>query len=639
MSKNRKREDSKLLLGLISLALTLSLVPSLVYYLIRLFSGTSTVESTPFSIGTGLIIFLIPTCSWLYFVFNKMFNATYISDKQEMFRQINRYRKHFQIFYLPFSIAMVPVTSYIQRIIFPTTEQVASFIEVTLQVIAVPAIFFIPAYIILEYVLDRIFSPKLEEFIIPGEIRSFTSLSIQQKYLVIGLFMVLGAILLILNTFMSNITSLDVAQVIFLFMFTSITTVSFVTYYLTTEPKLKEMNNHLNDVVTGKMETTADLSITSQDNLGNLVQLYNAVVNRFSGIVGALQESEERHRTLFEQVPIGVYRTTPSGEFIAANPAIVKLFGYSSFEELVDKNAKQLSPKHEYPREKFVEIIERDGEIRGFESQIKDSSGTKIYVRENARAIRDENGNTVYYEGTAEDITERKKMEEELFRKERLAILGTMSGGIAHEIRNPLGAIKNSAYFLNLKLKNNGDQKVHKHIQIIDKEINRANKIITDLLNFSRVKPPSKEKTNISHLIEEIVGSISNESNKITTNLPKELPTVLIDPHQVRQVLNNLITNAIEAMPQGGEVEISVNLMNHGMIILVKDTGTGISKENQAKIFQPLFTTKGHKGIGLGLALSKQLVELNDGSITFESMENKGTTFSITFPTKDEESR
>ncbi|MFX0125184.1 MAG: nitrogen regulation protein NR(II) [Candidatus Hodarchaeota archaeon] len=626
-----KRYYRKTLFLLVLSAQVLSLVPSLIFYLLNISAGTTT---PPASLITGLSMFIIPNFLWLYYVFSNILQAFNLPNKQIMFKQLNKYRKHFQIFYLPFSIAIVPFATIINRRLLLPYEDLQILVEITLGNIAIPSIFFVPSYIILEYVLDRIISTKVSEILMTGEVHLFTTLSVLQKYLLISLFMVFGTFFFMLDALLPDLSSLDSLQIISTVLILCVPVISFISYYFTTEPKLKEINQHLSNVVTGSLDSTKELSITSQDSLGNLSQLYNATVNRFSLAAEALRESEERYRTLFEQVPIGVYRTTPSGKFVAANPVIVKLFGYSSFEEFSQETAMQLGPKYGYPREKFLELIEREGEVKGFESQIKGTNGSKIFIRENARAIKDKNGNTLYYEGTAEDITEKKEMEEELFRKERLAILGTMSGGIAHEIRNPLGAIKNSAYFLGLKLKNNEDQKLHKHLKIIDKEINRANKIITDLLNFSRVKPPSKEKINISHIIEEIYDSSSFEGVKITTNLPKELPTVFIDPLQIRQVLNNLINNAIEAMPKGGEVEIGVELMQRGIIIFVKDTGVGISKEDQGKIFQPLFSTKGHKGIGLGLALSKQLVELNGGSITFESVVNKGTTFTITFPTE-----
>lgn len=135
-------------------------------------------------------------------------------------------------------------------------------------------------------------------------------------------------------------------------------------------------------------------------------------------------------------------------------------------------------------------------------------------------------------------------------------------------------------------------------------------------------------------MIDEIIEnkSIVDQNIQIKINLPTELPKVFVDSQHISQVLNNLISNAIEAMPEGGELSIVAESIEHGIIVHVKDTGTGISDKNKGKIFQPLFTTKGHKGIGLGLALSKQLVELNDGSITFDSVLNKGTVFTIIIP-------
>ncbi len=577
--------------------------------------------------------------SWLYYVFSHILQAFNLPDRQKMFKQLNKYRKHFQIFYLPFSIAIVPIATIINRRILIPNEDLALVAEIVLENVAIPAIFFVPSYIILEYVLDRIISPKVSEHLSSGEVHLFTTLSVMQKYVIINLFMVFGIFLFMLDALLPDLGSLDSVQIIAMIIFVSVPVISFITYYFTTEPKSREINRHLSNVVIGNIDSTIELPITSQDSLGNLSQLYNATVNRFSLASKTLRESEERFRKLFEQSPIGVYRTTYSGKFLAANPVLVKMLGYSSSEEISQKSTELLNVELNYPRDLFLEKISKKGEVKGLEWEVTRPDGSLVVIRENAKAIRDSNGKIIYFEGTIEDITKSKKMEEELFRKERLSILGTMSAGIAHEVRNPLGAIKNSAYFLKLKLKEIEDLKVHKHIQIIDTEINRANKIITDLLNFSRVQLPSKENTNISDVINKILKELSTINVKIgiKVKIAPNLPKIFVDSHQIEQVIYNLTMNAIESMPEGGKLEIVTKIVGKEIFVNVKDTGTGILEKNKEKIFQPLFTTKGNKGIGLGLALSKQLMLLNNGSITFDSQVNKGTTFTIVFPVEMKE--
>lgn len=632
MSKNfDKGEYWKTLFFLVLSAQTLSLIPSLIFYLLNISAGTS---SEPASLITGLAMFITPVFLWLYYVFSHILQAFNLPDKQKMFKQLNKYRKHFQIFYLPFSIGIVPIATFLNRRILIPNEDIGIVVEIVLQNVAIPAIFFIPSYIILEYVLDRIISSKMSEYLSSGEVHLFTTLSVMQKYLLISLFMVFGIFLFMLDALLPDLRSLDSFQIIAMIFFISVPVISFIAYYYTTEPKSREINQHLSNVVLGNIDSTIELPITSQDTLGNLSQLYNATVNRFSLASETLQKSEERYRTLFEQSPIGVYRTTYSGKFLAANPVFIKMLGYPSSEEISQKTLEQLDAELNYPRDLFLEKISKNGEVKGLEWELTKPDGSLIVIRENAKAIKDSNGKIIYFEGTIEDITKSKKMEEELFRKDRLAILGTMSAGIAHEVRNPLGAIKNSAYFLKLKLNKNEDQKVHKHIQIIDTEINRANKIITDLLNFSRVKLPSKENTNISNIINEILKELSSISDKIEikVNIPPDLPTIFVDPLQIEQVIHNLTLNAIESMPEGGKLDIVSKIVGKEIVVNIKDTGTGILEKNKETIFQPLFTTKGNKGIGLGLALSKQLMILNDGSITFDSEVNKGTTFTIAIP-------
>jgi signal transduction histidine kinase len=157
----------------------------------------------------------------------------------------------------------------------------------------------------------------------------------------------------------------------------------------------------------------------------------------------------------------------------------------------------------------------------------------------------------------ARDISERKQMDEELVRKEKLVTIGQLASGVAHELRNPLGVIGNSAYFLNMKLKD-ADKKVQKHIDILQRDVHRANRALTNLLDFSRVRPPSLEKGNVNSIITDTLADIKVPENiSVEIHLNDELPEILVDPDQIRQVFLNLISNAVQAMPEGGLLEIN----------------------------------------------------------------------------------
>jgi len=220
---------------------------------------------------------------------------------------------------------------------------------------------------------------------------------------------------------------------------------------------------------------------------------------------------------------------------------------------------------------------------------------------------------------------------EELARKERLALLGQLAGGVGHELRNPLGAIGNAAYYLRMRLGDAEDVKVRKHLGILDGEVRRANKIVSDLLDFSRVKQPKRVSARVSSIVTDVLARQPRpDTIRLELAVPDTLPAIAVDPDQVSQVFLNLVINAIEAMPDGGALTIRSEVLGDTVITSVSDTGNGIPPENLEKIFQPLFTTK-TKGIGLGLAVSRRLVEANGGTLTVSSDVGRGATFSVAF--------
>ncbi len=227
---------------------------------------------------------------------------------------------------------------------------------------------------------------------------------------------------------------------------------------------------------------------------------------------------------------------------------------------------------------------------------------------------------------------ELRDAHEELVRTERLAVLGQLAGGVGHELRNPLGAIGNAVYYLRMRLAGGEDIKVQKHLEILEREVRRANKIVTELLDFSRVKMPSRVPAQLNVIIKDVLArQPETPSVKRELDLAEPLPPVMVDPDQVAQVFLNLVANAVEAMPESGTLAICTRATADAVIATVADTGTGIPPENLQKVFQPLFTTK-TRGIGLGLAVSRRLMESNGGTLTVASRVGEGSTFTVTFP-------
>jgi len=234
--------------------------------------------------------------------------------------------------------------------------------------------------------------------------------------------------------------------------------------------------------------------------------------------------------------------------------------------------------------------------------------------------------------------SELQEAQEQLVRSEKLAAIGQLAGGVGHELRNPLGAIKNAVYYIRGKIANSElaqrEPRVAEFLDIMDDEINSSDKIISDLLNFSRVGKPAVSPTRIEAVVENAIAHISiPEGVGLTKKLGANLPEVEIDTDQIRQVFINIINNAVQAMPEGGKLTIDTSQRNGSIQVRIADTGFGIPEEALGKIFDPLFTMKA-KGIGLGLAVCKSIIERHGGIIEVESSVGQGTTFTVKLPLK-----
>jgi signal transduction histidine kinase len=237
-----------------------------------------------------------------------------------------------------------------------------------------------------------------------------------------------------------------------------------------------------------------------------------------------------------------------------------------------------------------------------------------------------------YYSKELENkMVELRKSQEQLLRTERLASIGQLAASMAHELRNPLGVIKNVSYYIKMGL-GKSDEKIKKHLNILDQELAASNKIITELLDFSSGKPPVLVKTDINFLIKDAISKADLPENvSLQLKLNKKLPKLRADEDQLQRVIFNLIVNAKQAMPNGGKLTIKSEQKDSNIFVDLTDSGTGISEEDLKMIFEPLFTTKA-KGIGLGLALSKQIIEVHGGTIEARSEVGRGTTFIIKLP-------
>ena len=217
-----------------------------------------------------------------------------------------------------------------------------------------------------------------------------------------------------------------------------------------------------------------------------------------------------------------------------------------------------------------------------------------------------------------------REVQERLMRQERLATLGQLAGSIAHELRNPLGVISNATAFLNMVLPN-ADSKIKEYLDIIEAETQTSEKIIADLLDFTRMQVAEKQPVVVASMIERAISRNPVPANiEVIRKIPRDLPEISVNRSQIEQVIGNLLQNACQAMQNGGVLEISAEKHPNSadgkefVRIQITDSGEGISAENLPKIFEPLFTTKA-KGIGLGLPICQKYIEANGGRITATS--------------------
>ncbi len=224
---------------------------------------------------------------------------------------------------------------------------------------------------------------------------------------------------------------------------------------------------------------------------------------------------------------------------------------------------------------------------------------------------------------------ELRDAHEKLIRQEKLVVLGKLAGGVGQELRNPLEAIKNAACFLNMFLKE-PEQEVKKTLHILEKEVAASQRIVSSLLEFARPRPPVWRKVDINHVIEEALSRAVLPPNiQVVRQLDEALPPILADPYQLCQVFDNLILNAIQAMPEGGQLLVKSEMQSPERVcVSIADTGEGIAEEDIGEIFEPLFSTRAG-GIGLGLTTVRTIVEGYGGTIGAESEQGQGSTFRV----------
>ena len=367
----------------------------------------------------------------------------------------------------------------------------------------------------------------------------------------------------------------------------------------------------------------------------------------------ALRASEAQFRRFIENLPLGVYRSMPDGRVLMANPALLRMLGYDSWQELAFRNVEGEGFEAGYPRSAFREQIEREGEARGLEAAWKRRDGSVIFVRESARAFRADDGRVLYYDGIVEDVTERRRLEEELRQAQKMEAVGRLASGVAHDFNNLLTIIMGYSDLLLERV--SLPDGMRSPVKEIEKAADQAASLTRQLLAFTRkqvLQPHIVDLNSLLTNVDKMLRRMIGKNIELVTHLPSGLGRVNADPGQIEQVITNLAVHARDAMPQGGQLTLEAAnveldssyasshesvLPGHYVMIAMSDTGIGMDAGTQAHIFEPFFTTKEQgKGTGLGLATVHGIVKQSGGSIRVYSEPGKGTTFKVYLPRIDQ---
>lgn len=360
----------------------------------------------------------------------------------------------------------------------------------------------------------------------------------------------------------------------------------------------------------------------------------------------ALDKAENRYRSLFEGVPVGLYRSTQDARFIEVNPAMVRMLGYPSREALLQASITDLYVDSE-ARKQWQKKMTYEGVVLNFEAQLSRFDSTVIFTRDSAHAVHDPQGEIRYYEGCIVDITERKRLEEELLKAAKLESLGLLAGGIAHDFNNILTAIIGNISVAKRYAEQN--QTLRDILQDAEQASLKAKELTQQLLTFSQEGAPIKKTASIAEIVEDSVRfALRGSKAKCVYNLSADLWPVEVDEGQISRVIHNLVINADQSMHQGGLIRVTASNVTiepggepplepgNYVRIGVQDQGGGIPPEHMPKIFDPFFTTK-PSGTGLGLATVYSIVRKHNGHVAIESVFGEGSTFHIFLPASDKE--
>ncbi|MBA2114430.1 ammonium transporter [Bremerella alba] len=400
------------------------------------------------------------------------------------------------------------------------------------------------------------------------------------------------------------------------------------------------------------------VDIEPHTEVGQIAAEYNRVLECVNKEMKQRTEAESRFRGIFENAVEGIYQTTPQGQFMTINPALARMLGYENLIELTESITDIASQVYIEPdrRAQFIETLGYEGVVFSFESEIRRADGETMWISENASVRRDPEGNVSYYEGTVEDITERRKAH--YFEAERNAAdaanraKSDFLASMSHEIRTPLNGIIG---FLDLLAATKLEDNQQRFVDLAKSSAGTLLHLISDILDLSKIEAGGIEFETTEFVVHDLVESVPEMFSaqgrtrglELNCCIGPDVPQAVVgDPERIRQVLINLFANAVKFTEHGG-VNLHVTLANKQsdpnmenkafVQFAVEDTGIGIPQGRLDRLFKAFSqvdasTTRNYGGTGLGLAICKQLVELMGGEIGVYSEAGKGSTFWFKIP-------
>jgi two-component system sensor histidine kinase HydH len=359
--------------------------------------------------------------------------------------------------------------------------------------------------------------------------------------------------------------------------------------------------------------------------LGSTGLYFLFLYQRMQVVRSTLSNMQLYTENVIESMPAGLISLDIMGRIVSCNSRTEELAGIS-FHEMEGKQLTDIFPA--CPLGEF----DPQESVLDWSVDLTHSDGNMVPVKLSSSQMKDHTGEVIGTVLTLRDMREIKKMEQKLERSRRLAALGQMATGVAHEIRNPLGTLRGFAQYFRSQAEEKSESR--QYADLMMSEVDRLNQTISSMLQFSRQREPDCTPVDMKGLLDKTASLMESDFQSHALSLHMNIEEdvqIEADPDMLLQVLLNLLRNSIHATPEGGSVTVSVNRSGETVRIQVKDTGRGMTESERDKMFDPFFTT-GKQGTGLGLAVSHQIVEQHDGHFETESSPGEGTAITVVLP-------